>query len=151
MARASAPVSTKTSCSRPRSRADGVRIVFGPMKIFLLCVIAWRTSFSLTNGEISTLGFTGFCVGGAAGGFGALVSGAADLLASESAAAAAPDKPEPRAMPCAESTCSTKRARTARSGSPGDGGSDFGALENSGALAGEDGDGDAAVADDGFA
>src|ERR1700680_1831506 len=54
-----ASVSTNTSCSRPRSRAEGVRIVFGPMKIFSLRVIARRTSFSLTKGEISTAGFAG--------------------------------------------------------------------------------------------
>ena len=51
-----ASVSTNTSCSSPRSRAEGVRIVFGPMKIFSLRVIARRTSFSLTNGEIGTVG-----------------------------------------------------------------------------------------------
>src|SRR5882672_6424533 len=50
-----------TSCSMPRSRADGVRIVFGPMKIFSLRVMARRTSFSLTNGEISTAGVTRGC------------------------------------------------------------------------------------------
>src|ERR1700682_3977894 len=43
----------------PRSRADCVSIVFGPMKIFSLRVIARRTSFSLTKGEISTAGFAG--------------------------------------------------------------------------------------------
>jgi hypothetical protein len=44
-----ASVSTNTSCSRPRSRAEGVRIVLRPMKIFSLRVIARRTSFSLTK------------------------------------------------------------------------------------------------------
>src|SRR5713226_4227434 len=66
-----ASVSTNTSCSRPRSRADGVTIVFGPMKIFSLRVIAARTSFSLTNAEI--------CTGGSAG-------AAAGLLAASCAA-----------------------------------------------------------------
>ena len=51
-----ASVSTNTSCSSPRSRAEGVSIVFGPIKIFSLRVIARRTSFSLTNGEIGTAG-----------------------------------------------------------------------------------------------
>jgi hypothetical protein len=44
-----ASVSTNTSCSRPRSRAEGVRMVLRPMKIFSLRVIARRTSFSLTK------------------------------------------------------------------------------------------------------
>src|SRR5882762_3779211 len=60
-----------TSCSMPRSRAEGVRIVFGPMKIFSLRVIARRTSFSLTKGEISTAGFGGVSdFGGGADGVG---------------------------------------------------------------------------------
>ena len=66
-----ASVSTNTSCSRPRSRAEGVRIVLGPTKIFSLRVIARRTSFSLTNGEIVTAG-----AGGGAG-FGVGTGGAA--------------------------------------------------------------------------
>src|SRR4029077_4422600 len=38
-------VSTKMSCSPPRSRAEGVRIVFGPIYNFKLRVSAMRTSF----------------------------------------------------------------------------------------------------------
>jgi len=124
-------------------------MVFGPMKIFWLRVIAWRTSFSLTNSEISTLRFAGFGDGGAANGFGAAAPGASVV----GVGGAPPDKPDPRAMPCAESTCSTKRASTARSGSAGDGESNLGEAENAVAgAAGAAGDGevgaDAAV--DGF-
>jgi len=48
-----------TSCSMPRSRAEGVRIVFGPMKIFSLRVIARRHVVFADEGEISTAGFGG--------------------------------------------------------------------------------------------
>src|ERR1700674_1890199 len=68
----------KTACSRPRSRAEGVRIVLGLMKIFSLRVMARRTSFSLTKLEIWTAGFAGASVfvgfGDGAGGTAATAS-----------------------------------------------------------------------------
>ena len=60
-------VSTKISWARARSRAEGVTMVFGPMKIFSWRVMAERTSFSLTKAEtwISGLGGAGVAAGGA--------------------------------------------------------------------------------------
>ena len=49
-------VSTKISCVPPSSRAEGVTMVFGPMKIFSRRDIAERTSLSLTNSETLTGG-----------------------------------------------------------------------------------------------
>ena len=58
-------VTMKMSCSRPRSLAEGVRIVFGPMYSFRLRVSAMRTSFSLRNSATSIGGGRG-CAGAGA-------------------------------------------------------------------------------------
>src|SRR3979490_2518055 len=71
----------------PRSRAGGGRIVLGPMKIFSLRVMARRTSFSLTKGEISTTGFGGTSgVTGGAGRTGACTLAVLEAGEEESAA-----------------------------------------------------------------
>lgn len=59
-----AAVITRISWESPRSRAAGVTIVFGPMKIFCCLVMATRMSFSLTNSMILISGAEGFAIGG---------------------------------------------------------------------------------------
>lgn len=83
-------VSTSTSSEPATSRADGVRIVFGPMSIFSPRVTARRTSPSLTNGDTEGAGAAGLTAG--------------DLLSG--AFPADPDA-APRAMPRCAMTCST--------------------------------------------
>ena len=61
-------VRTKMSCSRPRSLAEGVRIVFGPMYSFRLRVSAMRMSFSLRNSATSMCGGSGWAGAATAGG-----------------------------------------------------------------------------------
>jgi len=62
--RGHAAVITRISWESPRSRAAGVTIVFGPMKIFCCLVMATRMSFSLTNSMILISGADGFAIGG---------------------------------------------------------------------------------------
>ena len=58
---------TNISCVSPSSRADGVTIVFGPMKIFSFRASAVRTSYSLTNSATLIFGASGFTSGVSSG------------------------------------------------------------------------------------